>query len=100
MLSIDEYKNKRGITDEQMTEARKETQAYIDAYHLREARKASHMTQVELAQTMGVSQNRVSRMENGDINAMSVDTLRKYIEALGGRMSLVADLPTGKVSIA
>lgn len=100
MLSIDEYKNKRGITEEQMTEARKETQAYIDAYNLREARKASNMTQVELAKAMGVSQNRVSRMENGDINAMSVETLRKYIEALGGRMSLVADLPTGKVSIA
>ena len=100
MLSIDKYKNRRGITDEHMAEAHKETQTYINAYNLREARKANHMTQVELAQAMGVSQNRVSRMETGDINVMSVDTLRNYIEALGGRMSLVADLPTGKVSIA
>ena len=83
-----------------MAEARKETKAYIDAYNLREARKASHMAQVELAKAMGASQNRISRMENGDIDAMSVETLRKYIDALGGRMSLVADLPTGKVSIA
>lgn len=100
MLSIDEYKNKRGITDEQMAEARKDTQAYIDAYNLREARKANNMTQVELAKAMGVSQNRVSRMENGDISAMSIETVRRYVEALGGRMTLVADLPTGKVSIA
>lgn len=100
MLSIDGYKNKRGITDEQMAEARRETQAYIDAFNLREARKANNMTQVELAKAMGVSQNRVSRMENGDISAMSVETVRRYIEALGGRMTLVADLPTGRVSIA
>jgi hypothetical protein len=38
------------------------------------------MTQALLAQAMGVSQNRVSRME-----------------ALGGKVSLVADLPTGSV---
>lgn len=100
MLSIDGYKNKRGITDEQMAEARRETQAYIDAFNLREARKANNMTQVELAKAMGVSQNRVSRMENGDISAMSVETVRRYIEALGGRMTLVADLPSGRVSIA
>ena len=49
MLSIDKYKNRRGITDEHMAEAHKETQAYINAYNLREARKARHMTQVELA---------------------------------------------------
>lgn len=39
-------------------------------------------------------------MENGDINAMSIGTIRKYIEAHGGHMLLVADLPTGKVSLA
>lgn len=100
MSNLDDYLKERGITDEQMAEAEAYTQAYIDAYNLREARKANHMTQVELAKAMGVSQNRVSRMENGDINSMSVETLRKYIEALGGRMTLVADLPTGKVSIA
>ncbi|MEG1913255.1 MAG: helix-turn-helix transcriptional regulator [Cloacibacillus sp.] len=100
MTNLDDYLKERGITAVQMAKAEELTQAYIDAYNLREARKANHMTQVELAKAMGVSQNRVSRMENGDINAMSVETLRKYIEALGGRMSLVADLPTGKVSLA
>ena len=83
-----------------MEEARRATQAYIDAYNLREARKASHMTQVELAKAMGVSQNRISRMENGDIGTMSFDTIRRYIEAVGGKVSLIADLPTGQVSLA
>ena len=100
MADLNEYLNKRGITAKQLDVVREQTQAVIDAYNLREARKASNLTQVELAQAMGVSQNRVSRMENGDINAMSVDTLRRYVEALGGHMTLLADLPTGRISIA
>lgn len=99
MADLRAYLDKRGVTEQQMEEARSATQAAIDSYNLREARKASNLTQVELARMMGVSQNRVSRMENGDIGAMSLDTLRKYVEALGGNLVLVADLPSGKVSL-
>jgi len=97
MADLNAYLEKRGITDEQMAEARAHTKATIDAYALREARKATSMTQVQLAQTMGVSQNRISRMENADMSAMSVDSVRRYIEALGGKLMLVADLPTGRM---
>ncbi|WP_417123278.1 hypothetical protein [Paraeggerthella sp.] len=41
LTTVDEYLRKRGITDEQMADARKENQAYIDAYNLRQARKAT-----------------------------------------------------------
>lgn len=100
MSDLNAYLEKRGITVEQMDEARAETQAVIDSYNLRQARKASDMTQVELAKTMGVSQNRISRMENGDLGSMSLDTLRRYVEALGGRLTLVAELPSGTVMLA
>ena len=100
MSDLNAYLKKRGITAEQMSKARAETQAVIDSYNLREARKASDMTQVELAKTMGVSQNRVSRMENGDLGSMSLDTLRRYVEALGGHLTLVAELPSGTVTLA
>ncbi len=100
MANLNTYLDKRGITAEQMNVARQETQAVIDAYTLKEARKASNMTQVQVADTIGVSQNRVSRMENGDMDAMSIDSLRRYIAALGGNLTLVADLPNGKVTLA
>ena len=100
MSDLNAYLEKQGITAEQMDEARAETQAVIDSYNLRQARKASDMTQVELAKTMGVSQNRISRMENGDLGSMSLDTLRRYVEALGGRLTLVAELPSGTVMLA
>lgn len=99
MSDLNEYLAKRGVTGEQMERARRHTREYVDAYALREARSQCNLTQVELANSMGVSQNRVSRMENGDLSAMSIDTIRRYIEALGGKLSLVADLPTGKVTL-
>lgn len=99
MADLNEYLNKRGISKEQMNEARLETQAVVDAFNLKEARKVSNMTQVQVARAIGVSQNRVSRMENGDMNAMSVASLRRYVSALGGNLSLVADLPNGKVTL-
>ena len=34
------------------------------------------------------------------MGAMSVESLRRYIAALGGSLTLVADLPSGKVRLA
>lgn len=98
--NLQDYIAKRGITKDQMVAARQQTFSVIEAFNLREARKASEMTQVELAESIGVSQNRISRMENGDMGAMSIDSLRKYIAALGGSLKLIASLPTGTVEIA
>ena len=99
MSDLNRYLEKRGITEDQMAVARVQTQSYIDAYALREARTEGGMTQVQLAKTMGVSQNRVSRMENGDMSTMSLDTIRRYIEALGGKLSLIAELPNGRITL-
>ena len=33
-----------------------------------------------------VNQNRVSRIEHGDIERARLDTLRKYVEAVGGEL--------------
>ncbi len=99
MSDLNAYLEKRGIDERQMCIARERTQAVIDAYNLREARKACNMTQIQLAAAMGVSQNRISRMENGEIGSMSLDSIRRYVEAIGGTLSIVADLPMGRVVI-
>ena len=99
MSNLDEYLAKRGVTPAQMEQAERETQTLVEAYNLREARKASRMTQVQVAKAIGVSQNRVSRIENGDLGAMSVDSLRRYVAELGGSLTLVATLPGGRFEI-
>ena len=100
MANLDAYLERRGVSEEQMREARRHTREHIEAYALREARLARGETQIELAARMGVSQNLISRMENGDLASMSVDTIRRYVEALGGNLSIVADVPSvGKVTL-
>ena len=72
----------------------------VRAYKLRELREASNLTQVELASRLEVSQNRVSRIEHGDIERAQVDTLRRYVEAVGGRLRVEVELGDERIQIA
>lgn len=56
---------------------------------LRSARPAG-ITQAELAETLGVSQARISTIEHGEVSG--VEIVRTYIAALGGSLDLVATL--------
>jgi transcriptional regulator with XRE-family HTH domain len=72
----------------------------VRAYRLRELREASDLTQVELAARLDVSQNRVSRIEHGDIERAQVDTLRKYVEAVGGHLRVEVEFGDERIQIA
>lgn len=60
---------------------------------LRELRKRLDITQVELAVELGIGQDGVSRLERR--NDTLVSTLRKAVEAMGGDLRLIAELPNG-----
>jgi transcriptional regulator with XRE-family HTH domain len=82
----------RGLIDEdKVAEHRARMLAEVRAYRLAEVRKAQNVTQVELAQAMDVTQSRVSRLEKGVLEASELGTVKKYVEALGGQLRLVAD---------
>ncbi|TAL45342.1 MAG: helix-turn-helix domain-containing protein [Salinibacterium sp.] len=72
----------------------------VRAYQLRELREALGLTQVELADVLDVSQNRVSRLEHGDIERTQVDTLRRYVEAVGGRLHVEVEIGDRRIQIA
>jgi len=57
--------------------------------HLAELRKARQLTQVELAKRLGIAQSEVSRIEHR--TDMHLSTLGNAIEAMGGRLRLIAD---------
>jgi predicted XRE-type DNA-binding protein len=61
------------------------------AFRLSEVRRRQHTTQVEVAKAMGVTQARVSRIEKGQLKRSEVDTLAAYVQALGGKLKIVAD---------
>ena len=72
----------------------------VRAYRLRELREAVDMTQVQLAGRLNVSQNRISRIEHGDVEHAQLNTLRKYAEALGGRLRVEVELGEDRIQIA
>ena len=58
---------------------------------LRDLRKAREKTQVHVAKKLGIKQENVSRIEKR--SDLLISTLSGYIEAMGGKLSLVAEFP-------
>lgn len=58
---------------------------------LRDLRRALAKTQASMARTLGIGQEGVSRLEQR--SDLLLSTLRSYIEAMGGRLHLVAEFP-------
>ena len=88
MTSLKEIKLRRPPRAEKVQAHKDRMVAESRAWRLRELREQFDLTQVELAQQLAVSQNRVSTIERGDIDKAQVDTLRRYVEALGGTLTL------------
>jgi DNA-binding XRE family transcriptional regulator len=68
--------------------ARERREAYVRGHQLAEMRTTAGVTQAELAEVLGVSQGRISKIEHGEISGM--DVVRAYIAALGGSVDVVA----------
>lgn len=58
---------------------------------LQQLRQARAMTQVKMAKSLGVAQKQISEIEKR--TDMHISTLRRSVEALGGKLSLVAEFP-------
>src|ERR1700693_2803574 len=54
---------------------------------LRELRHARKLTQVRIAKTLGITQDSVSRLEKR--SDLLLSTLRRTVEGMGGKLSLV-----------
>jgi DNA-binding XRE family transcriptional regulator len=65
-------------------------EGYVRGHQLAEMRKAAGLTQARLAEALGVSQARISKIEHGEISG--IDVVRAYVAALGGTLDIVATL--------
>ena len=108
MGSIMTGKTLKDVLDQ--VEARPGARRRIDAdvarmervLELRRLRSTRNLTQADLAQRMGLSQRRVSAIEHATETALKLDTLRRYVEGLGGTLEVAAvfgderfNIPTG-----
>jgi transcriptional regulator with XRE-family HTH domain len=58
---------------------------------LQDIRKARKLTQEQMATTLNIGQDSISRLEKR--SDMMLSTMRSYIEAMGGSLELVARFP-------
>ncbi|MGM8713832.1 helix-turn-helix domain-containing protein [Enterobacter hormaechei] len=58
-------------------------------------REELQLSQKHVAALMGVSQPAVTQLEQRG-NDLKIATLKRYIEAMGGKLSINVELPTGK----
>lgn len=58
-------------------------------------REELKLSQTELAQSLSISQPSIAKLENVD-NDLKLSTLKRYIKALGGELSIDVTLPNGK----
>ncbi len=58
---------------------------------LQELRRAREMTQAKMAKQLGVAQKQISEIDRR--TDMHISTMRRSIEAMGGKLSLIAEFP-------
>lgn len=72
-------------------------QEMLTDLHLQELRQTRKLTQQQLAEVLHIKQASISKLEGQ--TDMYISTLRKFIQAMGGELDLVARFPDGQVNI-
>jgi predicted transcriptional regulator len=98
--TLDDVLTKRPVNRTAVDALKQRMLDEVRAYQLRELREALGLTQVEVARALAVSQNRISRLEHGDIEHTQIDTLRRYVEAVGGQLHVEVMIGDRRIEIA
>ena len=86
------------MTPRQRARAEVQAKEMMAEMLLAEIRRSVGLTQQDLARSLGVTQPSLSKLEKQD--DMQISTLRRLVEALGGRLEVVAHLPNGDIRIS
>jgi predicted XRE-type DNA-binding protein len=100
LTTLDDWLKKRPVNRDAVDAHKARMRGELRAHALRELREAQGLTQTQLAGLLHVSQNRVNALERGEVEHTQVDTLRRYIDALGGQLRIEVDLGDERIQIA
>ncbi len=88
---------KRTTTKKTREKAARRAQELLGELLLSEVRKLTGKSQRQVADTLGIKQPSLSKLEKQ--NDMQISTLRKIVKALGGELEVLARFPRGTVRI-
>jgi DNA-binding XRE family transcriptional regulator len=63
----------------------------VRAHRLADVRQQHGLTQTDLADKLHITQTAVSKIERGELARSELSTIRRYVEALGGKLEIIAD---------
>ncbi len=98
--TFQEHLIERPSDRDKVEEIKREMIAKVRGYRLRELRETYGMTQLDLARSLHMSLDTIGRVEHGDVEHMHVDTLRRYVEGLGGTLKVEVRLGDTSFTIA
>jgi len=87
--SLERELHAAGVTPAEIEAGARRLLAESRGRQLADARKQLGLTQKDIAATLEVSIARISQIEHGEVTSFEV--IGRYVEALGGRLDLVAD---------
>ena len=87
-----------GMTSAAREKAAAQAHAMLDEMPLNELRQARGLSQKMLAEVLHVQQPSIAKLEKR--TDMYLSTLRSHIEAMGGRLEVIAQFPDGSVKIS
>jgi len=73
---------------------RRSAQLMAEEMTLRQLRHACRLTQQKVAKSLRIGQEGVSKIERR--SDLLISTLREYVHAMGGQLSLVVEFPDGE----
>jgi len=88
--TLSEQLARRPVNEARVEQIAETMRQEVRAARLQDLRLQQELTQTQIANEMNISQNRVSQIESGQVDRAEVQTIRKYIEALGGKLTLQA----------
>jgi DNA-binding XRE family transcriptional regulator len=89
--TLDEVRAQRALTRQMREQIDDERELLAAEIALHALRERAGISQAELADRLSVSRPRVSAIERGG-DDLRVSTVKRYVEALGGTMRLVATI--------
>ena len=90
-------KLKKQMKPENLQKAKIKSKEMMSEMLLAEIRKEAGFTQENLAETMGVKQPSLSKLESQD--DMQISTLQRLVKALGGQLEMIAHMPSGDIRL-
>lgn len=89
---------KENMSPERRARIEQRSRELLKEFRLEELRNARKLTQTQLAETMGLNQASISKIERRA--DMYISTLSHFVQALGGELQITAVFPEGSVKIS